>query len=231
MKSSRRSSGSSRATLNDLLSVGLDSYDQERVRLALEDTEWLFLPPVSRVGLVPRPVHHPLSSVLLVSSRSLCVESDPLGGPSPVPVLACGEPATLELLAPDHFDDFLASPWTREELLYRLRRLAGSSSLRCSGGRLEWGRHWLAATHGTDRIRVTLTPSQHAALDLLARSPGEIVARETMLAAAREAAGTGRALDMQVSRLRGRLAEVTVGWRPPPRIRSLRGDGYCLEIS
>jgi len=103
--------------------------------------------------------------------------------------------------------------------------------LGCRYGTLSWGRYWFAAT-GVDSVRISapLTPAQFAVLDLLGRYAGENVARETMLAGLPAAKESGRALDMHVSRLRSRIAEATVGWPERPRIRSLRGYGYCLEI-
>ena len=151
--------------------------------------------------------------------------------PPGVPILLHGDPDLLPAVSDIRFDDYLAHPWTRAELLFRLRRIAGERSLVGRCGSLSWGRYWVAAT-GLDSVRVSvpLTPAQFTVLDFLGRYAGDIVARETMLAGLPEAQTGGRALDMHVSRLRSRMDDATAGWPERPRIRSRRGRGYCLQI-
>ncbi|MFW6312974.1 MAG: winged helix-turn-helix domain-containing protein [Spirochaetota bacterium] len=204
------------------------------MRLALEGSEWELdaVPPQAARSLSDALREAAPPAVLLVSAAEIldCYSQDH-HPPSGVSVLLHGDPGLIPALSDVRFDDYLADPWTREELLFRLRRVAGGRSLRCRSGSLSWGRYWVAAT-GADSVRVSapLTPAQFSVLDLLGRYAGESVARETMLAGLPESQEGGRALDMHVSRLRSRIADVTVGWPESPHIRSQRRYGYCLEI-
>ena len=147
-----------------------------------------------------------------------------------VPLILYGNPGMLAALDGVRFDDYLADPWTGDELRFRVGRLLGASSLSCSAGRIRWGRFWIAAAeHGGGESVATLTPEQHAAFDVLARARGEVVPREVLLALAREQGSGSRALDMRMARLRGRLSQITRTWTEQPELRSLRGLGYRLD--
>ena len=145
-------------------------------------------------------------------------------------VLLHGPPALLETLSGIHCDDVLVEPWSAQELRFRLSRVAKQAALRCADGLLEWGPYWLAGTGGDGVLhRVPLPPDQYAVFALLARVPYETVPREALHAVSGIRSGSGRALDMRLSRVRQRLARISEGWHTPPRIRAVRGVGYRLE--
>jgi DNA-binding response OmpR family regulator len=123
-------------------------------------------------------------------------------------------------------DDFLAKPFEPAELAARCRAL-----LRRSGGalsgivKLDRVRIDLAGRRlDVDGAEVDLTAREWQVLECLARRLGLIVSKERQLqaVAAPEQEMTTNAVEVHVSRLRGKLGSAAV-------IRSLRGLGYRLE--
>ncbi|MFW5789307.1 MAG: winged helix-turn-helix domain-containing protein [Spirochaetota bacterium] len=234
MKSSRRSSASSRKNpdppTSELWLVGVDDYTGERIRLAFEsETRWIVR------GLDDTQARVSASAgevpVLIIRPVGVAARSD---GPLPrtgrfPPVLLYGSPASLDTLGDDVCDDVLVEPWAAQELRYRVRRLLERVSLRCAGGRLHWGRYWIAADGEFPNRRVDISPVQLAMLEMLARAGDDPVPREALQAVVPDHGPTSRAVDMQLSRLRGRLALAAAAWPVPPTISCSRGRGYRLE--
>jgi hypothetical protein len=212
-----------------LLFIGDDPYRREEARVALESHGgWSLRSCGTLDEAVARDLlGDPLISVALVPTE----HADALPSvPANLPVLVYGPPAALASLISYRFGDFIAVPWTADELIYRLRKLVRHDALVCADGTLEWGRYWMRATRrdGTT-CSIGLPARQHAILDVLGRGGQEPVPREALLAVALIDDPSSRALDMQLSRLRRRLADVTTSWRSQPCIRVYRGVGYRLE--
>ncbi|MFW5683222.1 MAG: winged helix-turn-helix domain-containing protein [Spirochaetota bacterium] len=135
----------------------------------------------------------------------------------------------LDALGAMRFDDYLAEPWTTEELRFRVRRLLPASSLRMGDATISWAPHWIrVAREGYGQKGVALPPDQYALFEVLARAAGEIVDRDVLLALSAHRSSGSRALDMRVARLRVRLQELTDGWPDSPDVRAVRGVGYRL---
>jgi DNA-binding response OmpR family regulator len=124
-------------------------------------------------------------------------------------------------------DDFLAKPFETAELAARCRALLRRSSGALNGiiklnrlsADLPGRRLWV------DAAEVELTAREWQIFECLVRRQGLIVSKERLLQAFAEGADhelTANAVEVHVSRLRGKLAAAAV-------IRSLRGLGYRLE--
>jgi len=208
----------------------VDDYTRERVRLAFEsEPRWIVR------GLDDREARILVSAdevpVLIIRPVGVAAHHDaplPRAGHLP-PVLLYGSPASLDTLGDDVCDDVLVEPWTTQELRYRVRRLLERVSLRCAGGRLHWGRYWIAADGEYPDRRVDISPAQLAMLEMLARAGDDPVPREALQAVVPDHGPTSRAVDMQLSRLRARLALAAAAWPVPPTISCSRGRGYRLE--
>ena len=143
-------------------------------------------------------------------------------------IIGYGPAEVLDLGIDELCADFVAVPWTDPELRYRVRRAGAGRSLACGDGVISWGWNWVAAVGTDGAVRhVSLSPTESAILNVLARATGETVPREVLgdvLGA--DTTGESRALDMRISRLRARLREVTEGWEHSPSVVSHRGRGY-----
>lgn len=146
------------------------------------------------------------------------------GGPA---YLAYGPAEHLRECALYGCRDYLKDPWDLDELEFRLGRF--TSPLRFTAGavtvRLEPTR--VVSELGSSAI----TAAEWAVLELLLRRAGEPVSREALFYALWGAAGgDSRLVDVYVSRLRRRLAEVLPpdGLHDP--LRSIRGYGYTLDV-
>jgi hypothetical protein len=148
------------------------------------------------------------------------------------PVIGYGPADSLDSVQEHHCSDFLAEPWADAELRYRVRRVA-RSIISLGDGAIEWGPNWLVGLHrSADPVRTTLTAGEYHVLELLALAGGRVVSRARLLQALGQAPDTpSRALDMRVSRLRRRLAEVSASWLRRPGIGNVRGEGYQLTVS
>jgi len=124
-------------------------------------------------------------------------------------------------------DDYLPKPFDFGELLARVRALVRRvPSERPS--QLEVGDLVVdPATHEVLRgaASVELTAREFAVLEYLARHPGEVVSRATLLDHVWDANyyGSTNIVDVYVGRLRRKLG--------PPLIRTVRGVGFVLESS
>jgi two-component system OmpR family response regulator len=126
-------------------------------------------------------------------------------------------------------DDYLRKPFALAELQARIRALGrrgghGPTPLLEAGGlRIDFAarRLFLAG------IETPMTAREWALLEILAAREGKVVGRVEILELIwREAtASTSASLDVIVGRLRRKLGEDPDGYV----IRTIRGEGYCLE--
>ncbi|OHC81883.1 MAG: DNA-binding response regulator [Rhodospirillales bacterium RIFCSPLOWO2_12_FULL_67_15] len=132
-------------------------------------------------------------------------------------------------------DDYLVKPFEPRELLLRLnailRRLAQPPPAPPAAPPAEM--RFGAAVFRADRrelVRggrpVRLTEAETALLVVLAARPGEVVGREE-LARLTGASGGGRAVDVQVTRLRRKIESDP---RAPRYLVTARGRGYALNF-
>jgi two-component system phosphate regulon response regulator OmpR len=126
-------------------------------------------------------------------------------------------------------DDYLVKPFEPRELLLRLhsilRRLpkprapvadVNLGEVIFSPDRGEISRHGQP---------IRLTDVEAALLGALARQPGEILSREELIELT-GASGGGRAIDVQVTRLRRKIEEQS---KLPRYLQTVRGKGYVLR--
>ena len=125
-------------------------------------------------------------------------------------------------------DDYLAKPFEPEELLLRidaiLRRAQPApkpETVRFGDFRYALESLELAREDGEDSVR--LTQGEAALLTALAANPGKPMEREAL--AARTGAGSGRAVDVQVARLR---RKIEADPRAALHLQTVRGAGYKL---
>ena len=129
-------------------------------------------------------------------------------------------------------DDYLAKPFNPRELLLRVkailkrgRETAGTTDVILQVGPLVFQTMKHEATLAGKRLR--LTGAELRILELLMRSPGNLVSREklTKFALGRSLTAYDRSLDTHISHLRSKLGKDGTGQSP---IRSMRGSGYVL---
>jgi two-component system response regulator CpxR len=154
----------------------------------------------------------------------------------PIPVImlsARGEPVDrvigLELGA----DDYLAKPFLPRELLARLRARLRTPAPATHEAAVEIGALRLIASDRrawVDGAELVLTGAEFSLLLALATRAGQIVDKAllTREGLGREIERFDRSVDVHVSRLRRKLAELS---GRAPRIEAIRGQGYQLMIS
>ena len=132
-------------------------------------------------------------------------------------------------------DDYIAKPFSRAELVSRVRailrrreldRAEGAAPVRQIGGlRLDFARHEVTL----DGEPVQLTPSEFKLLSLLAQRPGEVFSRAEIMRHlwGSDHVGDEHPADVHVSNLRRKIAR-----RPgqPQRLVTVRGAGYKLNV-
>jgi DNA-binding response OmpR family regulator len=131
-------------------------------------------------------------------------------------------------------DDYLSKPFNPRELVARIRailRRASSRSVRGSApDELVVGPITLNA--GTRQVHVAgksvaLTGAEFRVLELLMRSAGQVISRDSMTeqALGRKLAAYDRSIDTHISNLRRKL-DLESGTNP--QIKNVRGSGYTL---
>ena len=137
-------------------------------------------------------------------------------------------------------DDYLAKPFNPRELLARIRAVlrrsgaapapsqaAGSGSLIFAGWHLGLDRRELRAPDGH---LVDLTGGEFELLCALAGRPNRLLSREQLLdqTKGRDTVVFDRAIDVQISRLRGKIEADP---KNPTMIKTVRGAGYIFAVS
>jgi two-component system OmpR family response regulator len=135
-------------------------------------------------------------------------------------------------------DDYLAKPFNPRELLARMRAVlrrsaaapvpseaAGEDDLNFAGWSLHLARRELRNPHGG---LVDLTGGEFELLCALASHPQQLLSREQLLDLTRGRAAVpfDRAIDVQISRLRGKLEADP---KNPAIIKTVRGAGYIFS--
>jgi DNA-binding response OmpR family regulator len=128
-------------------------------------------------------------------------------------------------------DDYVAKPFSLEELMARVRSTLRRARLRDEGERLESGDLVLDARGRRVTLGgqpVDLTPREFDLLELFMRHPGVALSRERVLSAVwgYEFLGGSNVIDSYVRYLRRKL-------EPPGRprlIQTVRGVGYALRL-
>ena len=130
-------------------------------------------------------------------------------------------------------DDYLSKPFNPRELVARIRAILRRTPRGARPGSpdvLTVGPLTLNAgtrqVHVTDKL-VALTGAEFRVLELLMRSAGQVISRESMTeqALGRKLAAYDRSIDTHISNLRRKL-ELEAGTNP--EIKNVRGSGYTL---
>ena len=130
-------------------------------------------------------------------------------------------------------DDYLPKPFNPRELVARMRailRRASSRSNRAVPDELTVGR--IVLNTGTRQVRVEgravpITGAEFRVLELLMRSAGQVISRDSMTeqALGRKLVPYDRSIDTHISNLRRKL-DLEAGRNP--EIKNVRGSGYTL---
>ena len=131
-------------------------------------------------------------------------------------------------------DDYLPKPFNPRELAARLKALLRRARLPAeqAGGGHELQVADLNLNPGSQSLQVAgtdvpLTSTEYGLLELLVRSAGNVVQKETISEAVlgRKLTPYDRSLDTHVANLRKKLGPTAAG---QPRIKTVRGQGYLL---
>jgi two-component system phosphate regulon response regulator OmpR len=151
---------------------------------------------------------------------------------SKIPILmltAMGEPENRIEGLERGADEYLVKPFEQKELLLRLhnilRRLPSPSEPLAD---VKLGEAVFFPGRGELNRRdqpIRLTDVEAALLGALARQPGEILSREELIHLT-GASGGGRAIDVQVTRLRRKIEQDP---KLPRYLQTVRGKGYVLR--
>jgi len=127
-------------------------------------------------------------------------------------------------------DDYVPKPFSPRELLARLRAVLRRAQPAAVSDDLVVGN--VAIDVGARRVRVGAAPADLTGLEFdilvaLARRPGRVVPRETLLeeAGRNDVTVSDRTVDVHVSHLRRKLGDDP---RAPRLIKTVRGVGYVL---
>ena len=170
----------------------------------------------------------------LVLCRNLRARSD-------IPVImltACGEDMDRILGLEMGADDYLPKPFNPRELLARIKsilrrakalpenlRTDDARHLRFAGWQLDMISRQLISPEG---VVVPLSGSEYRLLQIFLNHPNRVLNRDQLmdLMQGRETDPFERSIDVQVSRLRHRLADDA---KEPTIIKTVRGEGYILS--
>jgi two-component system response regulator CpxR len=131
-------------------------------------------------------------------------------------------------------DDYLSKPFNPRELVARMRAILRRANTRTVRGgapdELSVGR--ISLNTGTHQVKVAdvavaLTGAEFRVLELLMRSAGQVISRESMTeqALGRKLVPYDRSIDTHISNLRRKL-DLEMGKNPA--IKNVRGSGYTL---
>ncbi|MFT4076184.1 MAG: response regulator [Asticcacaulis sp.] len=164
---------------------------------------------------------------------SICKRLNGINGPGIIMVSASGAEVDRVLGLELGADDYLAKPFSPRELLARVRALVRRRENAALGG-LRRGEVFTFSDFTYDPVKrqlrapsgvmVLLTLSEALLLGLLLSQARTVLSREA-LQAVEVSGGTGRSVDIVISRLRKKL-EMNGGGN---LIRTERGQGYILE--
>ncbi len=159
-----------------------------------------------------------------------------LSGPSVIIMSAMGAEVDRVVGLEMGADDYLAKPVSPRELLARVRAVLrrresapvgerAASVYYFDGFQLDVARRQLRAPSG---VIVLLTPGELSLLTAFLESPGRILARDSLVSqvCGEDAEVFDRAIDVQLSRLRGKLKLHGGGGL----IRTVRGAGYICDV-
>jgi two-component system response regulator CpxR len=131
-------------------------------------------------------------------------------------------------------DDYLSKPFNPRELVARIRAILRRAYNRPGGGRApdELIVGPITLNTGTREVHVAsrlvaLTGAEFRVLELLMRSAGQVISRDSMTeqALGRKLAAYDRSIDTHISNLRRKL-DLAAGKNP--EIKNVRGSGYTL---
>src|SRR5580693_18455 len=131
-------------------------------------------------------------------------------------------------------DDYLSKPFNPRELVARIRAILRRASTRSARGSVpdELNVGPITLNSGTRQVHVAekpvaLTGAEFRVLELLMRSAGQVISRDSMTeqALGRKLAAYDRSIDTHISNLRRKL-ELEAGKNP--EIKNVRGSGYTL---
>ena len=131
-------------------------------------------------------------------------------------------------------DDYLSKPFNPRELVARIRAILrrANNRLTRSGAPDELAVGPIVLNTGTHQVHVSsklvaLTGAELRVLELLMRSAGQVISRESMTeqALGRKLVAYDRSIDTHISNLRRKL-ELETGRNP--EIKNVRGAGYTL---
>ncbi|HEY2144757.1 MAG TPA: response regulator transcription factor [Steroidobacteraceae bacterium] len=134
-------------------------------------------------------------------------------------------------------DDYLSKPFNPRELVARIRAILRRASHKAARGNMpeELSVGPIALNAGTRQVRVrerqvALTGAEFRVLELLMRSAGQVISRESMTeqALGRKLTAYDRSIDTHISNLRRKL-ELEAGKNP--EIKNVRGSGYTLTLA
>lgn len=145
-----------------------------------------------------------------------------------VPVLCYGPAEALSTAWAAGCSDYLKEPWTNHELHFRIEKLLSAKERELRIGEVVIGHTQMSC--GPNRLPISA--QERKILALLCRHPGVAVHREALYYAIWGKTGdTSRVVDMHISKLRRKLAELQNGLPETNRIelKTLRGEGYALD--